>query len=124
MTVTAPGPETSFVRGAPTRLSYGAIAAYAYWLYAFGPALLLLRHELHFSYTMIGVFSALWSGGAAVSGVVFAAAVGWAGRRRVLWASAVLAAVGAGFFAAAHVIAVGLIGAGLLGFAGTTLLSV
>src|ERR1700734_1762398 len=32
-------------RDAPTWLSYSALAAYAFWLYAFGPALALLREE-------------------------------------------------------------------------------
>jgi hypothetical protein len=38
-----------FRRDAPTLLCYGALAAYAFWLYAFGPALALLRAELHLS---------------------------------------------------------------------------
>jgi len=50
----------AFRRDAPTRLSYAALAGYAFWLYAFGPALALLRAELHFSYTLLGVYSALW----------------------------------------------------------------
>jgi hypothetical protein len=33
----------AFRRDAPTRLSYAALAGYAFWLYAFGPALALLR---------------------------------------------------------------------------------
>src|SRR5579875_1940730 len=90
----APG----FVRGAPTRLSYGTITAYAFWLYAFGPALFLLREELHWSYTLIGVFSALWSGGAAVSGALFARIVGRVGRRRTLWIAATAASAGAALF--------------------------
>jgi hypothetical protein len=59
-------------RDAPTLLCYGALAGYAYWLYAYGPALALLRSELHFSYTLLGVYSALWSAGAALAGVAFA----------------------------------------------------
>lgn len=114
----------AFVRGAPTRVGYGAIASYAYWLYAFGPALSLLRSELHLSYTLIGVFSALWSGGAALSGAVFAPLVQHAGRSATLWGSAAAAAAGAALFALTHSVAVCLVGAGVLGFAGTTLLSV
>ena len=114
----------AFVRAAPTRLSYGGIAAYAYWLYAFGPALFLLRDELHLSYTVIGVFSALWSGGAAVAGVAFGPIVRRAGRRNTLWGAATLAAVGAALFGVAHTVILGLLGAALLGLAGTTMLSV
>lgn len=73
----------SFTRAAPTRVSYGAITSYAFWLYAFGPALLLLREELHLSYVLIGVFSAVWSAGAAVSGAVYPAIVRRVGRREV-----------------------------------------
>ena len=113
-----------FVRSAPTRLSYGGVAAYAYWLYAFGPALFLLRDELHLSYTVIGVFSALWSGGAAVAGVVFGPVVRRAGRRNTLWGAAALACFGAGLFGIAHTVVLGLAGAALLGLAGTTMLSV
>src|SRR6185369_17228578 len=61
-----------FRRDAPTLLCYGAISVYAFWLYAYGPALTLLRTELHFSYTVLGVYSALWSVGAVVTGASFA----------------------------------------------------
>ncbi len=49
----------AFHRDSPTLLSYGVVAGYAFWLYAFGPALALLRAELHFSYTLLGIYSAL-----------------------------------------------------------------
>ena len=58
------GTDAEKFRDAPTLLCYGALAGYAYWLYAYGPALALLRSELHFSYTLLGVYSALWSAGA------------------------------------------------------------
>ncbi len=116
--------EARFVRAAPTRLGYGAVTAYAYWLYAFGPALLLLREELHLSYTLIGVFSALWSAGAALSGVGSAAVVRWAGRKRTLWGSAAVSCAGAALFASARSVGPALVGAGLLGLAGTTVLSI
>lgn len=114
----------AFVRGPRTRLGYGAIAAYAAWLYAFGPALSLLRGELHLSYTLIGVYSAVWSGGAALSGAVFGALVRVTGRRRTLWVSAAGACAGAALFAGTRAVLPGMLGAALLGLAGTTLLSV
>jgi MFS family permease len=119
-----PGGDAGFVRDAPTLLSYGAVAAYAFWLYAFGPALTLLRAELHFSYTVIGVYSALWSGGAALAGVCFAALARRFGRHATLWLAAVGASAGAVLFAAARTVTPGLLAAGLLGFAGTTVLMV
>lgn len=116
--------EARFVRTETTRLGYGAITAYAYWLYAFGPALALLRDELHFSYTLIGVYSALWSGGAAVSGLVFEPIVRRAGRALTLWTAVVAATAGAALFGIAHSVPPGLVAAGLLGFSGTTVLSI
>src|SRR5690349_17827460 len=66
-----PGAE-AFRRDAPTLIGYLAIAGYAFWLYAFGPALALLQAELRFSYTLVGLYSALWSAGAVVTGFGFA----------------------------------------------------
>jgi MFS family permease len=126
----APGPRAgddsgaeAFRRDAPTLLCYGALAAYAFWLYAFGPALALLRAELHLSYAMVGVYSALWSGGAVLAGATFAAAARRLSRAGLLWCSAAAATVGAGLFTVTHAVAVTLLGAALLGFAGTTLLT-
>ncbi len=113
----------AFRRDAPTRLSYAALAGYAFWLYAFGPALALLRAELHFSYTLLGVYSALWAAGAALAGVTFAAFARRLQRAALLWCSAAGATVGAGLFAAAHSVALTMLGAAVLGFAGTTLLT-
>jgi MFS family permease len=112
-----------FRRDAPTLLSYGALAAYAFWLYAFGPALALLRAELHFSYGLIGVYSALWSAGAALAGISFAVLARRLRRGTLLWCSAAAATAGAGLFAAAHTVAPTLAGAALLGFFGTILLT-
>jgi MFS family permease len=113
-----------FTRDGSTLLSYGVLAAYAFWLYAFGPALALLRAELHFSYTLIGVYSALWSGGAALAGLVFAWLARRLGRHATLWWGASGASAAALLFAFAPAVAPGLVAAGLLGLAGTTLLMV
>lgn len=103
-----------FRRDSPTLLSYSAIAAYAFWLYASGPAFALLRAELHFSYAVIGVYSALWSGGVVLVGrrgpgrselrralgiLAGRAAAVWLTRRAgrtvlLLWASLVVTAAG------------------------------
>jgi predicted MFS family arabinose efflux permease len=99
------------------------LAAYAFWLYAFGPALSLLQAQLHFSYTLVGVYSAVWSGGAALVGVSFAAITRRLHRSPLLWGSAAAAIVGAVLFATVRTVAVTLLGAALLGFAGTTLLT-
>ena len=117
-----PGGE-AFRRDAPTLLSYAALAGYAFWLYAFGPALALLQAELHFSYTMLGVYSALWAAGAALAGLTFAAFARRLQRGALLWCSAAGATIGAGLFAATHRVALTMLGAAVLGFAGTTLLT-
>jgi predicted MFS family arabinose efflux permease len=105
-------------------LSYGAIGAYAFWLYAFGPALALLRTELHFSYMVLGVYSALWAGGAAAVGLTFT----WVGRRLgqrlALWWSVLGTTAGAAVFVSARSVAGTMAGAVLLGFAGSMVLTV
>jgi MFS family permease len=113
-----------FVRDAPTRLAYAALASYTFWLYAYGPALALLREELGFSYTLLGVYSALWPIGATVAGTAFALLARHLGRTVLFWGSAVVAGVGAGLFTLGSGVAVTLVGAGVLGLAGTTLLTV
>ena len=95
----------AFRRDAPTLLCYGAIGVYAFWLYAYGPALALLQTELHFSYTVLGVYSALWSAGAALTGACFARLARRLPRAPLLWASAVGTVAGAALFAAARTVA-------------------
>lgn len=104
-------------------LCYGALASYAFWLYAFGPALALLRAELGFSYTLLGLYSALWAAGAALVGASFAAMARRLPRSALLWGSAAAAVVGAGLFTAVHSVALTLLGAAVLGFAGTIMLT-
>jgi MFS family permease len=113
----------SFTRDAATRLSYGAVAGYAFWLYAFGPALALLRAELHFSYAVLGTYSAVWAGGAALAGMTFPALARRLPRAALLWYPAGVATAGAVLFAVSRSIAFTTLGAALLGFAGTILLT-
>jgi len=110
-------------RDAPTLLCYGALAGYAFWLYAYGPALALLQAELRFSYTMLGVYSALWSAGAVLAGMSFAFVARRLSRAALLWSSAAGTIAGAGLFTAGRAIAATLSGAVLLGLAGTMLLT-
>ncbi len=112
------------VRDGTTWLCYGTISAYAFWIYAFGPALALLRTELHFSYTMLGVYSALWSGGAAVAGLVFTPAARRLSRAALMWSSALGGIAGVSLFVAARSATWTLLGAFAGGMAGTILLSV
>ena len=110
-------------RDGPTLLCYGALAGYAFWLYAYGPALALLQAQLRFSDTLLGVYSALWSAGAVLAGVSFAPVARRLPRAAVLWSSAAGATAGAGLFMAARTVGLTLAGAVILGFAGTTMLT-
>jgi MFS family permease len=112
-----------FGRDAPTRLSYAVVAGYAFWLYAFGPELALLRAELHFSYAVLGTYSAVWAGGAALAGMTFAPLARRLPRAALIWYPAGVATAGAGLFAVSRSIAFTMLGAALLGFAGTILLT-
>ena len=116
-------PDQAFRRDAPTLIGYFAIAGFAFWLYAFGPALALLRAELHFSYAVLGLYSALWSAGAAATGIFFARLARRLPRAAVLWGSAVVTVAGVGLFTAAHTVALTLLGAAVTGLAGSTLLT-
>jgi MFS family permease len=117
---TRPGP---FTRDRTTVVSYSAVGVFAFDLYAFGPALALLRPELHLSYAMVGVHSAAWAVGTIAASAVFGRVVRLVGRRRVFWLSAAGLAAGSVVFGLAYVVALSLLGALIMGFAGTTLLT-
>ncbi|WP_433789884.1 MFS transporter [Actinoplanes sp. CA-252034] len=118
-----PRPD-AFVRDAPTVLAYAALGCFTFWLYAFGPALTLLRDELRFSYTLLGVYSTLWAAGAALAGASFTRLARRLPRSRLLWGSAIGAAAGAVLFTLGGSVPVTLVGAGVFGLAGTTMLTV
>jgi cyanate permease len=112
------------VRDASTVLSYAVVGCYTFWLYTFGPAVTLLREELGFSYTLLGVYSVLWSLGAALAGAGFAWAARHLARGVLLWWSALVSVIGAGLFTLGGGVPATLLGAGVFGLAGTTLLTV
>jgi MFS family permease len=118
-----PAPQEGFHRDASTVLGYAGITCFAFWVYAFGPALALLREELQFSYTMLGVYTAAWSGGTVLTGFVFPLAARRLPRAVLLWLSALLAAGGAGMFGLGSGVAATLAGSGVLGLGGTMLLT-
>jgi predicted MFS family arabinose efflux permease len=116
--------EKPFVRDAPTVLSYAALGCFTFWLYAFGPALTLLREELGFSYALLGFYEVLLSVGAALAGAGFAWLARRLARKTLLWGSALATAAGAALFTLGGGVPVTLLGAGFFGLAGTTLLTV
>lgn len=105
-------------------LSYAALGCWTFWLYAFGPALTLLREEWGFSYTLLGVYELLLATGAALAAMGFV----WAARRLargvLLWCSALATVIGAGLFTLGGGVPATLLGAVVLGLAGTTMLTV
>ncbi|KAA8886215.1 MFS transporter [Nocardia colli] len=109
-----------FVRDRMTVLAYSVLGAYTFWLYAFGPALSLLRAELGFSYTMISIYSALWAVGSILAGLIFLALASRIGRRVLLWSSALVTCGGAAMFTLCHGLAPTLVAALVMGWAGTT----
>jgi cyanate permease len=100
------------------------LGCYTFWLYAFGPAVTLLRDELGFSYTLLGLYSVLWSVGAALAGATFTWAARHLARGALLWSSAAAATVGAGLFTLTTGVPATLAGAVVFGLAGTMLLTV
>jgi MFS family permease len=127
----APRPDTGqgrtapqeFRHDAPTVLSYGALVCFAFWNYGYGPALALLRGELHFSYTVLGAYTASWAGGAVVTGLAFPHVSHRLARPALLCGSSLLAAGGAAVFTLGAGVAVTLLGAGVLGLGATMLLT-
>ncbi len=76
------------------------------------------------SYATVGAYSALWAGGATAVGLSFAWAGRLLGRRALLWWAALAATAGAALFTTKHTVTLSMIGAGILGFAGTTVQAV
>lgn len=113
-----------FVRDGPTVLSYAVLGCYTFWLYAFGPAVTLLRDELAFSYTLLGLYSVCWSLGAALAGAGFAWVAGRLTRGALLWSSALGSVFGAALFTLTTGVPATLVGAAVFGLAGTMLLAV
>ncbi|WP_181156813.1 MULTISPECIES: sugar MFS transporter [unclassified Microbacterium] len=117
-------PPGAFVRDGTTILSYAALGCYTFWLYAFGPAVTLLREELGFSYTLLGLYSVFWSLGAALAGATFTWAARLLTRGALLWTSAAGATLGAAIFTLTRGVPATLVGTVLFGLAGTMLLAV
>ncbi len=102
-------------------LSFGALGAYAYCLYALGPVLALLRADLHMSYTLASLHTSLWAAGTIATGLTYDRLTRRSGRGVVFWLSAVGTAVGALLFVAGYAVPVTLIAAAVLGTAGSFL---
>lgn len=97
------------------------LAAYAFWLYAFGPAVSLLRTQLHFSYAVVGAYSAAWSLGAIFAGLGYARLAAALPRRGQLWSLVLATSIAAGVFALATSVVATLLASLAIGTAGTAL---
>ncbi len=115
------GPASRLDRRRVTALSFGALGAYAYCLYALGPALALLRADLHVSYTLLSLHTSLWAVGTIVTGLSYDRLTRRNGRHLVFWASAAGTVVGALLFVAGYAVGVTLLAAAVLGTAGSFL---
>ncbi len=72
---------------------------------------------------MLGAYAAVWAAGAAVAGLSFAALARRLRRGALLWGSAAAAAAGAGLFTLARGVPLTMLGAAVLGLAGTVVLA-
>lgn len=111
-----------FVRDRATTLSYAVIGYYAFYLYSSGPAVALLRSELHLSYTVTSLSSALWAGAAILSGLSFPWIAHRVPRRTLLWRSMAGIAIGSALLARSAGLTSVLIAIAVLSFTGTVAL--
>ncbi|MBF0688161.1 MAG: MFS transporter [Cellulomonas sp.] len=123
-TAPQPGDGRPIVRDAATVVSYAVLGCYTFWLYAFGPAVTLLREELRFSYTTLSLYSVVWAGGAALAGAGFVRVARRLSRGSLLWLSTLASVGGATLFTLGRSAPATLTAAALFGFAGTMLLTV
>jgi MFS family permease len=119
---TAAADPDCFIRDRLTILAYAALASFAYCLYGFGSVLAFLRQELRLSYPVTTLHSVLWAVSGILAGLAFRRLSGVFGRRRVLWGSIAAFCAGVTLLAVAHVLALTLVAATLMGTAGTTML--
>jgi MFS family permease len=116
------GPAEAFVRDPDTVLAYGAVACFAYCLYGLGPILAFLRADLHLSYALTTLHSVLWSCGTIAAGLAYRRLVGRLGKRLLMWSMTAAFCAGIVLLATAHMLALTLTAALLMGASGTTLL--
>ncbi|MCD4524430.1 sugar MFS transporter [Nocardioides sp. cx-173] len=114
---------SSFVRDSPTVLSYAALLCFAFWVYGYGPALSLLRDDLRFSYTVLGAYTAAWSAGTVLTGLLFPTAARLLPRAALLWGSSIVATAGLALFVLGSGVGPTLAGGAVLGVGGTMLLT-
>ncbi|MEU9040591.1 MULTISPECIES: MFS transporter [unclassified Kitasatospora] len=111
----------AFVRDRLTTTAYGGLAVYAYLLYALGPLLPLLRHDLRLSYALMSLHSTAFAAGAILTNLLFRRLRTRVGHRMLFWSALAALALGSLLLATALSAAVTL-GAAVLGGIGGALL--
>ena len=102
---------------------YGLYAAYGYFLYAFGPAVPLVRDEQQTSATVAGLHGTALACGTVLAGLAGEKVILRWGRRRVLWASLAGLCAGVVVFCGPAITLVTLAGAVIAGAFGSLLIN-
>lgn len=112
---------TGYRRDRVTWLAFAALAVYGYVLYALGPMLTLLRHDLDLQFALIGVHSTVFAAGVLVPGLFLSPLIALLGRARLLWLASAAVVAGALALAAGRSPAVTLPAVAVLGLGGVFL---
>lgn len=102
-----------------TKFTYGQLGLYGFFLYGFGPCVVLLREQEDYTRAVAGLHGTALAVGALVSALVAAPLVRTLGRPRVITHGLLLLAVGAVLFASGGGLAATLAGAFLASFGGS-----
>lgn len=113
----------TLVRDRVTWLIYSQLAVYGYFVYGFGPSVLLLRDEQQVSRTVSGLHGTALAGGAVLAGLVGARLVRRWGRAAVLRVGLAGLALGIVVVTAATALPLTLLGALLAGTFGALMLN-
>ena len=116
--------RTSLRRDGVTWTLYGLYAAYGYFLYAFGPAVPLIRDEQVIGAAVAGLHGVALATGTVIAGLLGTRIVGRWGRRRVLWWAVAGLCGGVAVFCGPALLAVTLVGAVIAGAFGTLVITV
>jgi fucose permease len=107
------------VRDSRTVLTYAQLGIYGYFLYGFGPALTLLRHEQDFSRTVAGLHGTALACGALLSALCVAPLAIRFGRTAMIWFGLVVLCAGVATFTSFTAVPVTLLAAVLCSFGGS-----
>ena len=119
LTVQKPPGRATFIRGRATWVLYLLLALFAYLETLMGPAMPVIRSQLHLSYTVASLHFSAFALGGIVAGAVGERVVHRTGRNLALWGGMGGMAVGIAIMAASPSVSGTLLGALLAGGIGT-----